>query len=189
MASQHRNLYIKQSQAFNLLKQRNVAVQESNRPGDFFLSISVDRKSYSPSIIASPITDPSNRLAQCQSFPFEYSKRTFSASDAQVQSVAKHLGLSESANASLSTLIQELVNLFVTKEAFLLETNVFLASNGNVEVCGAKFGFDDAAYRSSKRQEDIHKLRNKAEEVAAEVEAEKDGIVYIKFVHHPVKCP
>ena len=86
-------------------------------------------------------------------------------------------------HGSLAALVQEIVSLFMTKEAFLLETNVSLAPNGNLEVRGARFGFDDAAYRSSKRQEDIHKLRNKAEEVPAEVEAEKDGIVYIKCVY------
>ena len=32
------------------------------------------------------------------------------------------------------------------------------------------------------RQKDIQALRNIAEEVPEEVEAEKDGIVYIKFV-------
>lgn len=41
--------------------------------------------------------------------------------------------------------------------------------------------FDDAAYRSTKRQEDIHRLRQKDQEVPEEVEAEKDGIVYVKF--------
>lgn len=181
MASQRRNLYIKQSQAFDLLKQQNVAVQESNQPGDFFLSISVNRKTYSPCIIASPTTDSS--IAQCQSFPFDYTKRTFSSNDAEVQSVGKYLGLSGSAQGSLATLVQKLVDIFMTKEAFVLESNVSLASDGSMEVCRARFGFDDAAYRSSKRQEDIHVLRKKAEEIPEEVEAEKDGIVYIKYVN------
>lgn len=55
-------------------------------------------------------------------------------------------------------------------------------ADGSFEVHGARFGFDDAAFRSSGRQKDIQALRNIAEEVREEVEAEKDGIVYIKFV-------
>ncbi|KAL1955121.1 hypothetical protein VTO42DRAFT_8985 [Malbranchea cinnamomea] len=179
--SQRRNLYIKQSQAFDLLKQHNVAVHESGQAGDFFLSISVNRKTCSPCIIASPTTDPSNVVSRSQSFPFEYTKREFPANSDEVQSVAKYLGLAESAHKSLSELIQELVNIFMSKEAFVLETQVAVGSDGSLQVCGARFGFDDAAYRSSKRQEDIHTLRNKAEEVPEEVEAEKDGIVYVKL--------
>jgi succinyl-CoA synthetase alpha subunit len=101
-----------------------------------------------------------------------------------LQAVAKHIGLAESSHAKLSALVQELVDIFLTKEAFVLETKVGMTPDGNLEVHGARFGFDDAAYRSAKRQEDIHNLRNKAEEVPEEVEAEKDGIVFIKCVSH-----
>lgn len=55
-------------------------------------------------------------------------------------------------------------------------------SEESLQVSGAKFGFDDAAYRSSGRQQEVHSLRSDAEEVPEEVEAEKDGIVYVKCV-------
>lgn len=64
----------------------------------------------------------------------------------------------------------------------MLEMQVGTTADGSFEVHGARFGFDDAAFRSSGRQKDIQALRNIAEEVPEEVEAEKDGIVYIKFV-------
>lgn len=54
--------------------------------------------------------------------------------------------------------------------------------DGKLEVYDARFGFDDAAYRSAGRQEEVHQLRDKEEEVPEEVVAEKDGIVYIKYV-------
>jgi succinyl-CoA synthetase alpha subunit len=41
--------------------------------------------------------------------------------------------------------------------------------------------FDDSAYKSGKRQEDIHRLRQKDSEDPQEVEAEKDGIVYVRL--------
>lgn len=75
------------------------------------------------------------------------------------------------------------MNVFVTKEAFLLEVKAGIAPDTNdIHIIDARFGFDDAAHRSSGRQSDIHALRNKADEVPAEVEAEKDGIVYITYV-------
>lgn len=77
-------------------------------------------------------------------------------------------------------MVQALWDIFREKEAFVLETQIGTAANGGLEVHTARFGFDDAAFRSSGRQEEIHRLRNIAEEVPAEVEAEKDGIVFIK---------
>src|SRR6202043_367521 len=46
---------------------------------------------------------------------------------------------------------------------------------------GARFGFDDAAFRSAERQVDIHGLRCVEDEMSEEAEAERDGIVYIKL--------
>jgi succinyl-CoA synthetase alpha subunit len=95
--------------------------------------------------------------------------------------VAKHLQLAKSAHKQLEKLVEDLVDIFMTKEAFVLETKVGFALDGTLGVNGARFGFDDAAFRSSKRQEEVHSLRNESEEVLEEVEAEKDGIVYVKY--------
>ena len=43
------------------------------------------------------------------------------------------------------------------------------------------FRSDDSSFRSSKRQADIHNLRQKEREQPEEVEAEKDGIVYVRM--------
>lgn len=96
--------------------------------------------------------------------------------------MTSYVGLPESSRGKLASLIQTLWNIFKEKEAFVLETRVGASANGSLEVRGARFGFDDAAFRSSGRQEEIHSLRNTAEEVPEEVEAEKDGIVYVKWV-------
>jgi succinyl-CoA synthetase alpha subunit len=52
---------------------------------------------------------------------------------------------------------------------------------GELKVVGACFGFDDAAYRSCGRQADLQQLRDVVAEDPAEIEAEKNGIVYIKL--------
>jgi succinyl-CoA synthetase alpha subunit len=81
---------------------------------------------------------------------------------------------------SLLKLISGLFYIFIKKEAFLLET-MFVERLGDLKVVGAHFGFDDAAFRSTKRQSDVHALRAIGDEDPQELEAEKDGIVYIKL--------
>ncbi|EER27972.1 succinyl-CoA synthetase beta chain, putative [Coccidioides posadasii C735 delta SOWgp] len=181
ISAQRRSLYLQQSDSFVLLKERNIPVRESNEPGAFFLGASIDRTAHSPSFIASPTIDAKRYIESAKIFPFEYGKREFSANSAEIQAIAAHVGLAEPVQKSLSTLLEALTDIFMTKEAFSLETKVAVSSAGVLEVQGARFGFDDAAYRSAKRQEDIHKLRNKELEVPEEVEAEKDGIVYVRL--------
>ncbi|KJF60641.1 succinate-CoA ligase, alpha subunit [Coccidioides immitis RS] len=181
ISAQRRSLYLQQSDSFVLLKERNIPVRESNEPGAFFLGVSIDRTAHSPSFIASPTIDAKRYIESAKKFPFEYGKREFSANSAEIQAIAAHVGLAEPVQKSLSTLLEALTDIFMTKEAFSLETKVAVSSAGALEVQGARFGFDDAAYRSAKRQEDIHKLRNKELEVPEEVEAEKDGIVYVRL--------
>jgi succinyl-CoA synthetase alpha subunit len=178
-SGQKRNLYIKQFQAFDLLKQRNVSVNDTVSDSDFSVSIAVDRTALSPCIIASPIAefDPT----KTRKFSFPYTQIEFDGSPV-IADAASHMGLSASENGKLANLVQSLWEIYKEKEAFVLETRVGISADGPLEVHGARFGFDDAAYRSSGRQEDIHKLRNTSEEVPEEVEAEKDGIVYVRYV-------
>lgn len=143
------------------------------------ISISIDRTSLSPCIVASPSAE--FNPTKTRRFPFSYTETDLNNSSL-VAAVTSYVGLPESSRGKLASLIQTLWNIFKEKEAFVLETRVGASANGSLEVRGARFGFDDAAFRSSGRQEEIHSLRNTAEEVPEEVEAEKDGIVYVKWV-------
>lgn len=174
---QNRSLYVKQFQAFDILRQNSVPVNEATSESDMFLSITVDRTASSPCIIASPAAgfDPS----QSRKFPVSYTQVNFDNSSVIV-AVASYMGLPASGHDQLTSLVQALWEIFKEKEAAVLETRVGMAADSTLEVHGARFGFDDAAFRSSGRQEEIHRLRNPAEEVPEEVEAEKDGIVYVK---------
>ncbi|KAL2067101.1 hypothetical protein VTL71DRAFT_1525 [Oculimacula yallundae] len=177
-ASQRRSLYVREDLAQDLLRERGFNASEYSGKGTKrMLAVGVDRANMSPCIIASPATDPENPHAEAKKFPFEY-KTGVDAS--QIQAIADHLHLGESSKESLPKLINGLVKLYMEKEAFLLETT-FVERLGDLKIVGANFGFDDAAFRSTKRQADIHGLRRIEEEDAQEVEAEKDGIVYIKL--------
>jgi succinyl-CoA synthetase alpha subunit len=161
-----------------MLKEKAIPVNEgAQSASDLFLSLTIDRTALSPALIASSSAgfEPSSSAR----FPFAYTTEKFSAGHPLIAAAAQ-LQLPESAHAELAELVQALWRLFKEKEAFVLEVRANHASE-SLEVRGARFGFDDAAFRSSKRQEDVHRLRNVAEEVPEEVEAEKDGIVYVKY--------
>ncbi|KAL4742956.1 succinyl-CoA synthetase-like protein [Aspergillus similis] len=177
---QSRTLYVKQFQALDMLKQTGIQVNEvSTSASDVHISLTIDRTALSPVLIAStsPAFEPSNSAR----LPFPYMKEKFEASDSIVTAVATQLGLPNSAQGKLAGIVQALWQIFKQKEAFVLEVRANYSAEEGLEVRGARFGFDDAAFRSSGRQEQIHALRDVKEEVPEEVEAEKDGIVYVKL--------
>ncbi|GAB1196352.1 hypothetical protein APSETT444_005621 [Aspergillus pseudonomiae] len=179
-SNQTRSLFIKQFQALDMLKEKSISVNESNpSESDIFLNLTVDRTALSPCVIASTAADfaPSHT----GKFPFPYANTDFSSGNSPiVKSIASHLKLPDTTHEKLAELVQALWQIFKEKEAYLLEVRVNPSLEG-LEVRGARFGFDDAAFRSSGRQKEVHSLRNQAEEVHEEVEAEKDGIVYVKI--------
>jgi succinyl-CoA synthetase alpha subunit len=177
-ACQRRTLYIRENLAMDLLRERGITAAEYSGKGKKrLLAVAVDRTNLSPCIIASPATDQNDPHAEAKNFPFDY---RIGFDNSQVPAIAEHLQLGQSTRDSLPKLINGLVDLYMKKEAFLLETS-FVERLGELKVVGANFGFDDAAFRSTKRQADIHALRRIEDEDVQEVEAEKDGIVYIKL--------
>ncbi|PYH39910.1 putative succinyl-CoA synthetase subunit alpha [Aspergillus neoniger CBS 115656] len=175
---QTRSLFVKPFQALDMLKKESIPVNEAApSESDFFLSLTVDRTALSPCILAS--TSAGFEPAQTGRFPFAYEGTDFGSTNPLVETVASHLQLPATAHDNLAQLLQGLWRVFKEKEAYLLEVRANATSA--FEVRDARFGFDDAAFRSSGRQEDVQQLRNPAEEVPEEVEAEKDGIVYVKL--------
>jgi len=101
-----------------------------------------------------------------------------------IKAVLAHLQMDAAppaAMAGTAKLVMTLVDIFKQKEAYALATYISGTQDGNIRVDDAAFSFDDSAYKSCKRQGDIFALRDKSKEDADEVEAEKDGIVYVKF--------
>lgn len=183
----NRSLYIKPYQALNMLKSKSVPVSETpeTSESDFSLSLTVDRTALSPCFIASPTSDfdPSHS----HKFPFRYTEHTKfpTFKDPIVGNIASSLQLPKTAHPQLIGLAQALWRIFWKCEAFLLEIRASHSGFSGLVVHDARFGFDDAAFRSAGRQETVHQLRNTEEEVPEEVEAEKDGIVYVKCVSLP----
>ncbi|EON96947.1 putative succinyl- ligase alpha-chain protein [Phaeoacremonium minimum UCRPA7] len=176
---QRRNIYLSEDRCFDLLRQESGinAGQYSGKGERRYLAIGIDRSRRSPCIIAAPSTDPDSMQQQVRRFPFDYRA---GVKGLEVDRIASHLGVSWSTVESLREVIKGLVSLFYAKEAFLLETKI-VERLGGIKIVNANFGFDDAAFRSNKRQEDIQALRDSKSEDPAELEAEKNGIVYIKL--------
>ncbi|KAI1137953.1 succinyl-CoA synthetase-like protein [Hypoxylon sp. FL0543] len=182
---QKRSIYLTQSAAFDLLRQRRIPITEKLHPGpQKLLAVTVNRSTRSPCIVASPTSD----ATQAAKFDFPYGAR--GAQDIPVPSIAQHMQLSPGSTASLEKVLGELVALFAEKEAFLLETRIVetasTTTTGNsssnaIELTSAHLGFDDAAFRSCGRQADIQAMRDAGAEDPAEVGVERDGIVYIKL--------
>lgn len=144
------------------------------------MALSVDRTERSPCIVASPSIDSEDMVLLSRKFPFAY-KSDGATSDAMLEKVSKHLAFRGAAQESLFRLISVLHQLFMSKEAFLLETKLEVAPDGELQVQEASFGFDSAAWKTAGRQSDVHAFQDKTTEVSEEVEAEKSGIIYIKL--------
>ena len=179
--AQKRNLYLKQEHAFNMLEERNVKTTDTpSMSPEYLLAVSIDRSTRSLCITASPSTTVPEMYQKARAFPFaygsdEYKKPSF------LSEVTKHLGVASSAQSAISKLVFDLVDIFMAKEAFMLETRIAFSKPGELQVQAAKFGFDDAAFKSAKRQKDVHALRDTSLEVPEDVEAEKYRMIYVRL--------
>lgn len=182
--NQKRGLHFTNDQSKNLLKQYSVEVSEeepSSSQDQRFLAITVDRTNRCPAILASPTTDPSQMYARSKLFDYDYAA---GADEATIQAVLRHLQLDAApplGMAAAGKLLGALTTIFKEKEAYALSTYLSGTSDGSLEVFKAQFSFDNSAFKSGKRQEDIHTQRNTALEDQDELSVESEGIVYIKL--------
>lgn len=147
-----------------------------------YIGIIVDRTERCPCIAVAPTADPSAVDARVKRFPYDWQA---GPSESTIRSAIEHLqiGSHHTAKQQTTQLIVALAKMYKEKEAIILSGCVSVNDSANLVLHQPSLTlmFDDAAYRSTKRQEDIHRLRQKDTEVPEEVEAEQDGIVYVKF--------
>jgi len=144
------------------------------------LALGIDRATRSPCIVAAPVApERGGEPVDVKRYPFDYRR---GPDELMIERVASHLQLSnkEATVESLRGIVKSLITIFYDKEAFMLKTEI-VERLGALKVVKARFGFDDAAFRSGGRQGDIRAMRDLAAEDQAELEAEKSGIVYIKL--------
>lgn len=77
-------------------------------------------------------------------------------------------------------LIKKLWKLYREKEAIDAHVSIAVSETADeLQVYDTHLFFDDAAYKSNKRQSDLHELRDKSTISETDAEAEQNGIVYI----------
>lgn len=174
---QKRTLILKPHQALNMLKERGVKVGQAKESGKM-IAISIDRSARTSAIVCSPTSEPSQMFPQSRRYSFEYNSKECT-SDAMLAKISERLQVADNAKPALKELIENLADLWIKKEAQVLRVNIAVSKSGGIEVTDAQFRFDDAAFRSSKRQADVHALRDVESEVPQEVAAEKEGMAYV----------
>ncbi|KAG8822356.1 hypothetical protein FRC19_006137 [Serendipita sp. 401] len=100
--------------------------------------------------------------------------------DAEAADLAAKLGFgSEDAKKQAADIFQRLYRIFKDKDATQIEINPMAETKDGAVLCmDAKFGFDDNA---EFRQADVYGLRDVSQEDAAEVEAQKYNLNFIKL--------
>lgn len=179
--SQRRNIHIAENQSNRMLKEMGVTLTESEDPRgrDYFLTVTMDRTNYTPCIITSFSIGGESAHNNAKIYPLRLDKHI---KGSMFSSIATDLNCQKESFESLTKILSSIVEIFFNKEAFLLTIRVSRNNRGELSVARSSFTFDDAAFRSGKRHSDIQGMRDTKDEVPEEVEAEKDGIVYIKYV-------
>ena len=147
-----------------------------------FLAIRIDRKKLSPRVYAKLVekdSDPYHGAATAiPRKPKHGSKHyTFLSWNSNSRSLIER-------DPSLNDPIKKLLALFHSKEMYFFETWWSQAGTGleaTWRLSETRCGFDEAAYKSCNRQQEIHQDLKSLEAVdPQEATAKKDGIVYIK---------
>lgn len=188
---QKRGLVLKARQAPDVLKPYlssidglSITQDEVPRTG-FYMSVTIDRTSRQPALATAPTADPSQLRHRIQRFPYSYiegpSHEDIKAAIANAQLDAAP----PAALAQAAALLTSLAKMYTEKEAVTLGTAVSLSKDSNllVHAPSLHLQFDDSAFKSAKRQQDISALRQPETEDPDEFEAEADGIVFVRL--HP----
>ncbi|KAF2188109.1 hypothetical protein K469DRAFT_724707 [Zopfia rhizophila CBS 207.26] len=182
-SQQKRSLHLTAEQSSNLLKSYHITTSPTPSPSpssSHFLGIAVARSSSSPCIIAAPTTKPQQLVHRVRRFPFCYRQ---GPAQATIQAVLAYLQLDAAPPASRAGVVDLVNNLwrfYYEKEAITLTLSLSLSpTKDEIIVYDPYLFFDDAAFKSRKRQEDLHALRDTSCIPDTELEAERNGIVYI----------
>ena len=162
-----------------MLKSHGIPISQSEDPEsrDYFLTLNVDRTNYTPCIVTSYSIGGESPQLHAKTYPLGFDK---GVNNSTLSSIATDLNCKEGSLESLPHLLSSLIDVFFGKEASSLSIRVSRNQQGELAVARAEFTFDDAAFRSSKRNADLQAMRETDGEVPEELEAEKDGTVYIK---------
>jgi succinyl-CoA synthetase beta subunit len=150
---------------------------------EFYLSYLIDRKTKSICLIAS--SEGGMDIEEvAEKSPHKIAKifidpATNKLSKDDVSKASDILNLEETQFDQLNEILNNILKLFIEKDASLIEINPFVLTEDNQFLClDAKMNFDSNALF---RHEEILALRDLSEEEPLEIEASKHGLNYIKL--------
>lgn len=150
---------------------------------EFYLSYLIDRKTKSICLIAS--SEGGMDIEEvADKNPEKIAKIYLNASKKELNSenideVLKILNLDTLYKEKLTAILNNLLLLFIEKDASLIEINPFvLSADGHLICLDAKMNFDS---NSLFRHQDIVSLRDPEEEDPLEIEASEHGLSYVKL--------
>ncbi|KAL2694789.1 hypothetical protein Neosp_001376 [[Neocosmospora] mangrovei] len=143
------------------------------------IAMTVDRENYCPVIRLKEYShqSPAHGEKKDPQYSFGFSLRN-GISDKIITDISKTLQLPETKTETLGNILQGMFRIFSEKEAINLETDILDTADGRLICSDSGFFFDDAA---QKRQPDLFALRDSAQEIREEFEAEKYGLVYVRM--------
>ena len=162
---------------------KRLYVEESSSiEKEFYLSCLVDRASSKIAFISSDQGGMDiEEVAQNKPDKIITTKLEFSEniSDSDCEKIIKIFNLKEDSKLSAIKLIKSIYKMFLSTDASLVEINPLILTKDKKLVClDAKINFDDNALF---RHPELEELRDESEQEAAELEAEKFDLNYIKL--------
>ena len=147
---------------------------------ELYLGLVIDRSSRSIAVIASP-DGGVDIESVAENNPEKIFKVFLDSSnkikDKEIQKLSDGLELNKSQNIEFSSLIKNLIKLFVDKDFSLIEINpLVIDSSGRLNCLDGKINVDSNALY---RQEEINGMRDESQEDALELDASKWGLNYV----------
>ncbi len=177
-----KTLVTKQTGPIGKVVNRLYIEEGCNIKKEFYLSMLVDRSTSTVSIISS--TEGGMEIEEVAEKEPEKIITVNVPGDSQIDQdsmskLIEGLGITESQSNDFSDQIQKIYKSFLSMDASLVEVNPFVLTNeNNFLALDAKVSIDDNALYKHK---DIAEMRDETEEDAAEVEASKHELNYIKL--------
>ena len=147
---------------------------------ELYLGLVIDRSTKSIAVIASPDggvdieSVAENNPEKIFKVFLDFSNKI---KDKEIQKLSDGLELNKSQNIEFSSLIKNLIKLFVDKDFSLIEINpLVIDSSGRLNCLDGKINVDSNALY---RQEEINRMRDESQEDALELDASKWGLNYV----------
>jgi succinyl-CoA synthetase beta subunit len=176
------HLMTQQTISEGLLVDKLYVTESVEHTDELYLAMTIDRARYCPAIILSKSggVDIENIAKENPDLLHKYWFQLSSGITPElVSEISRDLGFTSVEENNMERILKNLFELFVKKDATLLEINPLARTATGEFVClDAKFRFDDAA---GKRQPELFALRDVSQEVDDEVAAEKFGLVYVRL--------